>query len=445
MKAWIDHLNVVLERYLPEKRLFLRSETSTRFVRLRPVSQGVILTGTVGYMTWSLVATSMLFFSMFGANDLRESALREQTYFETRLNEIAAQRDQASQEAQASHQRYAEAMDRVATMQGMVLDGEQRIVELERGIDALQTGLRSVMDERDQAQTRLAELEAADTGAELASAGQQLAEVEQTLDFLMAALGETADERETMRALAETAGREAETLALEYSLIQDRNSRIFSQLEAAVETSIVPLGEMFRAAGLSPEQILQQVRAGYQTRSASLTPISVSTSGTLDPQGDESRANAVLAALSEIDLFRVAAARIPFGVPVPLNRVRETSRFGSRRDPFTGASRMHNGHDWAGPRGTPISASADGVVSFAGRQTGFGNIVIIDHDFGIQTYYAHMNSISVSRGQRVSRGDQVGAIGNSGRSTGVHLHYETRVNGRPINPMTYIRAAQNVF
>ncbi|MCL4675173.1 MAG: peptidoglycan DD-metalloendopeptidase family protein, partial [Pararhodobacter sp.] len=416
MKAWIEHLNSVLERFLPEKRLFLRSETGTRFVRLRPVSQAVILTGAVGYMTWSLVATSMLFFSAVGSNDLREVARREQTYFETRLNELAAQRDASEMQAQAANLRYAEAMDRVATMQGQLLRGERRIMELEHGIDALQTNLRAVLDERDAARTRLAELESVDSNAELTRAGQQLAEIEQTLDFLMAALGQTADERETMRALAETASREVEHLALEYRLIQDRNTRIFTQLEQAVETSIVPLERMFDAVGLSPDRILRQVRAGYQSRSASLTPISVSTTGTLDPQGDESRANMVLSALAEIDLYRIAAQRTPFAIPV--SGVRRTSGFGSRRDPMTGRGRMHNGVDWAGPRGTPIYATADGVVTHAGRQSGFGNLITIEHDFGIETYYAHLSSITVREGQRVSRGDRIGGMGTTGRSTG---------------------------
>lgn len=443
MKAWIERLNTVLERYLPEKRLFLRSETSTRFVRLRPVAQGVILTGAAGYMAVSLVATSIVVFEMIGSNDMRAVAQREQSYFETRMNAIAGQRDQSEREAQAANARFAEAMDRVATMQGQLLAGEQRNMELHHGMDVLQSNLRTVMDQRNDAVTHLTELQSTDANADLARTGQQLAEVEQTLDFVMVALGETAQEREFMSSLADNTAQQVEHLALEYRLIQDRNTRIFTQLEQAVETSMMPLERMFRDAGMPPEQILQQVRSGYQSRQASLTPLSISTSGTLDPQGDESRANGVLAALSEIDLYRIAAERTPFAVPV--TGVTRTSGFGSRRDPMTGRGRMHNGVDWAGPRGTPIRATADGVVTHASRQSGFGNLVTIEHAFGIETYYAHMSSINVRVGQRVSRGDRVGGMGTTGRSTGVHLHYEIRVNGRPTNPLTYIRAAQNVF
>lgn len=443
MRAWIDHLNTVLERYLPEKRLFLRSENTTRYVRLRPVAQASILGISGAFMAWSLVATAILFFNVVGSNDLRESARREQSYFETRLNEMAAQRDSALAEVQASYQRYGEAMDRVAHMQTEMMEGEQRSAELARGIDALQATLRSTMEARDQAVAQLADLQSVDVNTRLTQANAHLAEVEQTLDFVLAALDRTAGERDEVQAMADGASREAEHLALEYRLIQDRNTRIFTQLEQAVEASIQPLERMFSAAGLSSDTLLRQVRAGYQTRSASLMPISISTSGTLDPQSDEVRANSVLAALDEINTYRIALQRTPFALPV--DHIHINSPFGYRRDPITGGRRLHAGQDFGGERGTPIHATADGIVTFAGRQSGYGNIVIIQHDFGFETRYGHLSSIAVSVGQRVSRGDRIGGMGSTGRSTGTHLHYEIRVGGNPINPMTYIRAAQNVF
>ena len=442
MRGTFDRLNAALERTLPEKRLFLRSETTTRFVRLRPAVQALILSGTAVYLTWSLVATALVFFELVGSTDLREAARREQVYFEERLADLTAQRDRASAEAQAAHRRFGEAMDRVGGMQTMLLDAEQRIAELEDGIDALQTGMQTVAGERDAALSRLAELESADANTRLARATARLADTEMTLDFLLSALDQTADEREALRGLAETATLEAQHLALEHRLVQDRNTRIFTQLEQAVESAILPLERIFTAAGMSPDTLLRQVRSGYQTRSAALTPISVSTSGTIDPNSDESRANGVLAALEEIEAYRIAIQRTPFATPV--RGARTTSGFGYRRDPITGGRRLHAGQDFGGSRGTPITATADGVVIEAGRQSGYGNIVVIRHDFGFETRYAHLSSIAVREGQRVSRGDRVGGMGNTGRSTGVHLHYEIRVNGTPINPMTYMRAAQYV-
>jgi len=433
-----------LARHLPEQRLFLRSDNTTSYLRLRPLTQAVAVTATATFVVWSLVATSILILQSVGSGDLRAAHQREQAYFQERLDEIALQRDRSATEAQAAHARYGEAMDRVAAMQASLLAAERHKAELERGIEALQASLRERTQERDAARVRLAEVEGDVLTERLTTTEARLTEVEGAFTFLVTALSDTADARESLAALADDASRQAEHLALEYRLIQDRNNRIFTQLEQAVETSMVPLERMFRAAGLRPEDVLRSVRSGYQAQSAALRPISISTSGTLPPDSDIARANGVLQALEEINLYRIAAQRTPFAMPVR-GGVRQTSGFGVRRDPRGGGSRMHSGVDWAGPQGTPIYATASGTVTQASRQSGYGNLVVIQHDFGIETYYAHLHTIGVRVGQRVSRGERIGGMGTTGRSTGVHLHYEIRVGGRPINPMSYIRAAQNVF
>jgi len=115
-----------------------------------------------------------------------------------------------------------------------------------------------------------------------------------------------------------------------------------------------------------------------------------------------------------------------------------TSGFGYRTSPFTGRREMHRGVDVATRTGTPIIAPADGVVVFAGREGGFGNLVVLDHGYGIATRYGHCSKLNVKIGQKVKRGDVVGFVGNTGRSTGPHLHYEVAVNGVAVNPMRYI-------
>ena len=101
--------------------------------------------------------------------------------------------------------------------------------------------------------------------------------------------------------------------------------------------------------------------------------------------------------------------------------------------------------DLAAPKGTPILATADGVVTFAGTFSSYGKLVKIKHDFGYETRYGHLSKIRVKKGQRVSRGEAIGGMGNTGRSTGTHLHYELRYKGKALNPMNYIKAAKDVF
>jgi murein DD-endopeptidase MepM/ murein hydrolase activator NlpD len=115
-----------------------------------------------------------------------------------------------------------------------------------------------------------------------------------------------------------------------------------------------------------------------------------------------------------------------------------TSEYGYRIHPVYGTRRLHAGMDLGAPRGTPIAASTDGVVIFAGTQGGYGRTVIIDHGGGITTLYGHMSEIGASQGQTVSRGDIVGFVGATGTATGNHLHFEVRVNGGAVNPRNYL-------
>lgn len=122
---------------------------------------------------------------------------------------------------------------------------------------------------------------------------------------------------------------------------------------------------------------------------------------------------------------------------IPLNSGRLTDGFGYRRDPFTHQIRFHYGADFSAPTGTPVFASADGTVTKAHRVPGFGKVVEVDHGYGFTTVYGHLDDYVVRRGQRLKRGDQIGVVGNTGRSTASHLHYEVRVKGRPVDPLDY--------
>jgi len=115
-----------------------------------------------------------------------------------------------------------------------------------------------------------------------------------------------------------------------------------------------------------------------------------------------------------------------------------TSDFGSRVDPYTSERVMHAGIDIAGPHGKEIISPSDGTVVFAGLEGGYGNVVVIDHGYGIKSRFGHLASIKVKPGERVRRGDLIAAMGNTGRSTGPHLHYEVRVNGIAQNPRKFI-------
>lgn len=115
-----------------------------------------------------------------------------------------------------------------------------------------------------------------------------------------------------------------------------------------------------------------------------------------------------------------------------------TSGFGIRKSPYGGREKMHEGLDIANRPGTPILAPANGLISFAGQKPGYGRTVIIDHGYGLETWYGHTSKVLVKNQQKIRRGEKIALVGSTGRSTGAHVHYEVRVNGIPVDPMSYI-------
>ncbi len=148
---------------------------------------------------------------------------------------------------------------------------------------------------------------------------------------------------------------------------------------------------------------------------------------------------ALFASWKRLDQLQQGIVAIPSQRPVDL--IDFTSGFGVRNDPFRGGAAMHSGVDIRGPYGTPIYATADGVVGRAGPASGYGNLVELDHGRGIQTRYGHLSAILVQQGQRIRRGELIARMGSTGRSTGNHLHYEVRLDGTAVNPMPFLQGA----
>jgi murein DD-endopeptidase MepM/ murein hydrolase activator NlpD len=144
--------------------------------------------------------------------------------------------------------------------------------------------------------------------------------------------------------------------------------------------------------------------------------------------------------LQVIRALRQSAAAMPLGAP--LSELRISSRFGNRLDPFLSRQAFHAGLDFVAAEGTAVRAAAPGVVVTAGKADGYGNLVEIRHEGGARTRYGHLSALLVSRGAEVAAGTAIGRVGSTGRSTGPHLHYETRLDGAPVDPMTFLSAGR---
>ncbi len=429
----------MLERYFPERRVFLRSDSDTRFIRLKPESQLLAFMGGSAIVAWAIIATAVLVMDSIGSGNFRDQAKRDQRTYEARLNALESERNKRAEEALAAQNRFNSALEQISVMQTQLLTSETRRHELETGIEVIQSTLRRAMGERDSARVEAETLaNMLENNGDTDLRGQSNGSSDDgTLDFMTAALADTARQRDQIEKDAQDALLQADEMAARIQLMEDQNEQIFRQLEEAMSISVEPLDKMFTAAGLNTDTLINSVRQGYSGQGGPLMPLSFSTRGEV-ASADTLRANRILDQMDKLNLYRIAATRAPFAMPVK-NSFRYTSGFGMRW------GRMHSGTDFAAPHGTPIYSTADGVVVHAGWQSGYGRLVKIQHEFGIETRYAHMSKIRVKKGQRVSRGDRIGDMGNTGRSTGTHLHYEVRVGGKAVNPMIYIKAANNVF
>lgn len=435
-KRLMNRLNASLENWLPEQRLFLRSDSTTRFIRLRPVTQFVAIGGITLAFTWTMVASSILVIDAVSSGSTRDQAMRSQAAFEARLDQLSAERDARAAEAVAAQNRFTIALDQVSKMQSQLLASEERRRELETGLGVVQSTLRNAIAERDSAKVA-AQHNGTDDFGPLAD-GSLNEEFSVALDILSGELKQAATQRSEAVEEAERSRIAMEQLQQERDEIIARNDEILSEVESAVAFSTKPLDDVFRSVGMNPDQVLQTIRSGYSGQGGPLTPLSRSSRGDASLSERDVKARQIMVTLDQMNTYRIAIEKLPLAMPVK-NSFRYSSGFGRRW------GRAHEGVDMAAPVGTPIHATGDGVITFAGRQGAYGNLIKIEHELGTETRYAHLSRIRVKVGQRVSQGELIGDMGNTGRSTGPHLHYEVRVNGRAVDPMSFIKAAENVF
>ena len=203
---------------------------------------------------------------------------------------------------------------------------------------------------------------------------------------------------------------------------------------AQIEQRQQVLAEMLSGAKVDPAVI---AKLGYTIPADGKL---LAQGGPFDPPTQaETTFKSLFTSWKKLDNIAESAIAVPSDKPVKTAEF--TSGYGTRTDPFRGGAARHQGIDLAAAYGTPIYATADGVVTDAGYNNGgYGNLVKIDHGRGIETRYGHMSAILVRSGQRVVRGQQIGRMGSTGRSTGNHLHYEVRIDGRAVNPIPFMKS-----
>ncbi len=434
----------LLSAIFPEKRVFIQSGGSTRYLRLTPTSQFLSCAAGLTLVAWMAVVSAKAAIDFVGLNpgQTRDIVVRDAT--QARIDALALERDQRAGEARSAQNRFQVAMDQISLQQTELLQSVEERRELSTALDVMRDRLQDAVGQRDAVTeandrllTRMNEVSASLTSQGSADLADTLGTISSALSEAVAARDDATNERTRL-------AQQLADLELSVKVSTQRQDEMVDQLEQAVAVSFGPMEKVFKSTNIDVDSLIAKVRTAYSGLGGPLgAPVVVSTRS-FDDDALNSRYARLMSDLDRMNLMRIGASKLPLVLPLHSD-FRFTSGFGYRHDPKGRGTRMHAGVDLAGPRGTPIFATADGVVVAAGKESGYGNVVRIQHDFGFETVYAHQSKIRVKVGQRVSRGAQIGDMGSTGRSTGSHLHYEVRVNGSSVNPMTYLEAAKDVF
>lgn len=303
------------------------------------------------------------------------------------------------------------------TLTHNLTDAEVRFVEIARNLEERTTQLQSIRDQN-------------------GALKRNLSAIETVLDSVVAQRTRIATERQSL---------EARNVMLEARLkqMQVAQGEVLGRVGQRTLGDIAEAERVVAMTGLDADMMLNRSGAPRAGQGGPFIP----ALGGKDFDGLIEPANFTAAMLdAHIDRLEGLQSLLR-GLPltVPAETYTMSSGFGLRRDPVNGAAAMHYGLDLAGNSGQPIIATAPGKVVFAARMGFYGKMVEIDHGMGVTTRYGHLRAIGVEEGQLVAAGEKIGTMGSTGRSTGVHVHYEIRVDGQPVNPMKFIKAGRYVL
>ena len=418
--------------YFPSRQLLLKTGSDTKFFTLSSSTQAIIIFAVFIFVGWSLFSSLIFTFKALNLGVNKEYFARSNVNYEDRIEQISDEKYSYFQRVKDAEAKLREALEAIEDFQVEITKAQIREEELQSGILILQGLIKQTKNNNfiglEEQKNRLNNV--------IGLQQENTIDTLPRISILMSLLEETVKERDDIKAKLAKALEKVDQLSYEADLSQQNNEQIFRQIEEALVISVKPLEKMFKSVGLDLNSLLNVIRNTYSGYGGPNLPISKLPIDSLT--NNEKLAAKMVDQILELGAWRIAVQKIPFAHPL-----NETFQYTSGFGPRWGT--MHYGTDMAAKHGSAILATADGVINFAGWEKGYGKLIKIKHDFGYETRYAHLSKINVSVGQKISQGDRIGKMGNTGRSTGTHLHYEIRRNGKPINPMKYIRARQNVF
>lgn len=477
--GWADRLKSGFLRVFPERQVIIRTDGETRYVRLTTGVQLGVVAGwlvvagwmgftTVGYYTQGTMISvkneaidrSRLAYrklldqvsdyqlSIVGiTRDLKETEAHLRRLFSQNeaLKQDLNSTEVALRTSEAERARIANARvtlgdqlellgSELRQMTGKNNALEAHIGTLRRHLETIEAEKAEIAAERAALDDQLWALH-----NELESSNSKIALLQNNVKALKGDLRTVILERSAIA--SDSDGLRGQLSALQRSLEEERDAHRaeLRRIADRAQENIRTVEEVIRRTGLKLETIVPARSKQLMGQGGPFVPYHP------DMRGEEDSDTLRVSLSQNLDRWETLKGvftSLPL-VP-PLSEFKITSPYGARSDPFNGRTAMHEGMDLAGPYKRPVTATADGEVIYAGRRSGYGRVVEIDHGYGLVTVYAHLAKITVRRGEQIKLGRTLGLLGSSGRSSGPHVHYEVRYHGKAVNPAKFLKAGTYV-
>lgn len=355
------------------------------------------------------------------------------------------------EDTESDRERYVAAEQ---ALRGQLRDMERELTNLSERNDMLQNDVGSMRnrvaateeDRRRFTTARVAiERNIAKLEGDLTGSQNRVAELEKLVQQKQEVVDQAQAQRRTAVIERDEAVQKAEAASKKLSDVEKAHQVALAKIEERTAKTLAQVEQIVTSTGLDIRQFVPTLapsnKPGQQGRGGPFVPLRDQLKEL--PLESQRKADNLGGYVQRLDSLMPFFSGLPLVTPVKSFAI--TGGFGPRRDPFNNRAAMHEGIDLQSPLGTPIRATAPGRVVFAGWHSAYGRMVEIDHGNGIRTRYAHMNSLKAKEGERVERLDTIGTMGASGRASGIHLHYEVLVRGKPLDPSRFLKANGNVL
>jgi len=420
-----------IRRLLPERQVHLRTDGRIKYFRVTTGLQMSLIILTLGAMAWTGYAS----YSYVQHNEIVENKdseiLNNRLAYQSLLGEVADYQQKFTSitvDLEKNHALMLSLVEKNASLQQSLQSVSQQLASTE-------TERETIQNAREDLKRKLSDIEnqLSETASRNFSLKDNLSSVEDDLQVALAERNKALFDGTRMR-------RKISDLENRLVSLEKNEESSVQRLTDRALTSIETMERVVELTGLEVNALLKRDKRKPEGQGGPFIPA----------KNDDMPAGRLKASLANLDTqldrwesLQDIMKRIPLSAP--LNSYYVTSGFGKRRDPINKRWSAHYGLDLGSTIKSKVYATAPGKVTFAGWKGKYGRLIEIDHGAGIKTRYGHLHKIYVKRGQEVKFREKIGLLGNSGRSTGAHLHYETVFNGRARNPMKFIRAGRYVF